>query len=83
MTTIDDRVLDTDTQPISSTLNADPIESFPIESPVSYDDIQDDILTPKNSGKVSTDANASDAILDCDCHVMVLRDELQLHLPYR
>ncbi|KAH9043071.1 HORMA-domain-containing protein [Lactarius pseudohatsudake] len=58
---------DTDTQPLFS-LNTDTIESFPIESPVSYDDIQ---ITPKDSGNVSTDANALDGVLDCDCHVLV------------
>ncbi|KAH9005321.1 HORMA-domain-containing protein [Lactarius hatsudake] len=47
---------DTDTQPPFS-LNTDTIESFPIESP--------------DSGNVSTDANALDGVLDCDCHVLV------------
>jgi hypothetical protein len=73
-------VLDTDTQPTSLSLNADTIESFPIESSVSYDDIQNEILGPKDFGNVSTDANASDGVLDCDCHVVVLRDRL-LYLP--
>ncbi|KAI0306419.1 HORMA domain-containing protein [Multifurca ochricompacta] len=50
-------------------LSADTIESFPVESPVSYDDIQNEVLTPRDSGNTST--NASDAILDCDCHVPV------------
>ena len=63
-------VPDTDTQPT----NADTIDSFPVESPVSYDDVQNEILTPKDFGNVSTDANASDGVLDCDCHVLVLRD---------
>ncbi|KAH9079578.1 HORMA domain-containing protein [Lactarius deliciosus] len=62
---------DTDTQPPFS-LNTDTIESFPIESPVSYDDIQ---ITPKDPGNVSTDANALDGVLDCDCHVLVLRND--------
>jgi hypothetical protein len=69
-TLIRSHVPDTDTQPT----NADTIDSFPIESPVSYDDVQNKILTPKDPGNVSTDANASDGILDCDCHVLVLRD---------
>ncbi|KAH9001111.1 HORMA domain-containing protein [Lactarius akahatsu] len=58
---------DTNTQPPFS-LNTETIESFPIESPVSYDDIQ---ITPKDSGNASTDANALDGVLDCDCHVLV------------
>ena len=68
-------VSDTDTQPTFSSLNADTIESFPIESPVSYDDIQNEIPTSKDPGNVSTDANASDGVLDCDCHVSVLCDD--------
>lgn len=74
-TTNYNHVVDTDTQPTPPSLNADTIESFPIESPVSYDDIQNDILTLKDSGNVSTDANASDGVLDCDCHVLVLCDD--------
>ncbi len=73
-TMIYSHVPDTDTQPTPFSLNADTIESFPIESPVSYDDIQNETLTPKDPGNVSTDANASDGVLDCDCHVLVLRD---------
>ncbi|KAN0140777.1 DNA-binding protein [Lactarius tabidus] len=66
-----EEILNTDTQPTSLSLNADTIESFPIESSVSYDDIQNEILGPKDFGNVSTDANASDGVLDCDCHVVV------------
>ncbi|KAF8274863.1 HORMA domain-containing protein [Lactarius quietus] len=63
---------DTDTQPVPSSLNADTIKSFPTESPVSYDDVQNETPTPKDFGNVSTDANAaSDGVLDCDCHVLV------------
>ena len=74
-TLIHSHASDTDTQPTPSSLNADTIESFPIESPVSYDDVQNEILTPKNIENVSTDANVSDGVLDCDCHVLVLRDD--------
>lgn len=73
-------ILNTDTQPTSLSLNVDIIESFPIESPVSYDDIQNE---PKFFGNVSTDANASDGVLDCDCHVVVLRsDDFSICLTY-
>ncbi|KAI9446297.1 HORMA domain-containing protein [Lactarius indigo] len=63
-----EEILNTDTQPTPFSLNTDTIESFPLESPVSYDDIQ---ITQRDSGNISTDANALDGILDCDCHVLV------------
>ncbi|KAF8503402.1 HORMA domain-containing protein [Russula emetica] len=48
--------------------DTDTIESFPVESPVSYDDIQDETST-LNHG--STDPTVPDSVLDCDCHVSV------------
>ena len=49
--------------------DVDTIESFPVESPVSYDDMQDETSTLKNHG--STDAIVPESVLDCDCHVSV------------
>lgn len=49
--------------------DTDNIESFPVESPVSYDDIQDETSTLKNHG--SKDPTVRDSVLDCDCHVSV------------
>lgn len=49
--------------------DTDNIESFPIESPVSYDDIQDETSTLKNHG--NTDPTVPGSELDCDCHVSV------------
>jgi hypothetical protein len=45
------------------------MELFPVESPVSHDDIQDETPTLKNHG--STDPTVPDSDLDCDCHVSV------------
>ena len=45
------------------------IESFTVESPVSYDDIQDETFTLKHRG--SADPTVSDSGLDCSCHVSV------------
>src|SRR5258708_4882379 len=53
-------------------VNTDTIESFPVESSVSYADIQDETSTLRNHE--STDPTASDAVLDCDCHVSVRCD---------
>jgi hypothetical protein len=49
--------------------DTDNIESFPIESPVSYDDIQDETSTLKNHG--NTDPTVPDSGMDCDCRVLV------------
>lgn len=49
--------------------DTDTIESFPVESPVSYDDIQDETPSLKNHG--GTDPTVPDSGLDCDCHVSV------------
>jgi hypothetical protein len=49
--------------------DADTIESFPVESPVSYDDIRDKTSSLENRG--STDPTVPDSVLDCDCHVSV------------
>lgn len=69
-------VLDIDTQLACSSFNADTIESFPVRSLASHDDIQDEMITPKDCGK--TDTTISDAVLDCDCHVSVLCDSHSL-----
>lgn len=60
------------TQPSCLSVNADTIESFPVESPVSYDDIQDETITPMD--RRSMDPNVSDAVLNCDCRVSVCCD---------
>jgi hypothetical protein len=57
-----------DIQPACPSLSADTIESFPVEPPVLYDDIQDEAIT---SGHKDTDLTLSDPTLDCDCHVSV------------
>ena len=64
------------TQPSCLSVNADTIESFPVESPVSYDDIQDETITPMD--RRSMGPNVSDAVLNCDCRVSVCCDS---HLP--
>jgi len=60
-----------DTQQTCPSLSTDSIESESLtaEPPVSYDDIQDGMITPRN--RSNTDLAASDAVLDCDCHVSV------------
>jgi hypothetical protein len=58
-----------DIQPACPSLSADTIESFPVEPPVLYDDIQDEAITP--SGHKDTVLTLSDPVLDCDCHVSV------------
>ena len=53
-------------------VNAETIESFPVESPVSYDDIQDGTITPRD--RRSMEPTVLDAVLNCDCHVSVRCD---------
>ncbi|KAH9996849.1 HORMA domain-containing protein [Russula vinacea] len=56
-----------DTQLACLSVDADTIESFPVESPVSYDDIQDESTPLRGPG--SPGPSVSDAVLSCDCHV--------------
>jgi hypothetical protein len=60
-----------DTQPTRPSLDPDTIESFPVDSPVSQDDIQSETISPRDAGNMVTDA--LDAVLDCDCRVLVRR----------
>lgn len=60
---------DMDTQQTCHSLNSDDIGSLLAESPVPCDDVQDEVMTPKDLG--NTDLAVSDAVLDCDCHVSV------------
>ncbi|KAI0256862.1 HORMA domain-containing protein, partial [Lactifluus subvellereus] len=53
----------------SAGLDADTIESFPVESPVPYDDIQSETISPRVTGNTVT--NILDGVLDCDCRVSV------------
>ena len=62
-------VPDMDTQHACSSLDADTIESFPVGSPVSYDDIQSETISPRVTGNTVT--NVLDGVLDCDCRVSV------------
>jgi hypothetical protein len=72
LTTIYGHLLDMDTQPICPSLDADTIESFPMESPVSHDDdIRSETISPRDPGNMVT--NTSHAVLDCDCRVLVQR----------
>jgi hypothetical protein len=68
-----------DTQPTCHSLGADTIESFRVESPVTYDDIQSESISPRDPGNVVT--NDLDAVLDCDCRVSVNRFS-HFHLPF-
>ena len=61
-----------DTQLACLSVDADTIESFPVESPVSYDDIQDESTPLRGLG--SPGPSVSDAVLSCDCHVSVRCD---------
>lgn len=61
-----------DIQPSCPSVNADTIESFPVESPVFYEDIQDGTITPRD--RRSMEPTALDAVLNCDCHVLVRCD---------
>jgi hypothetical protein len=72
-----------DTQPTCHSLDADTIESFRVESPVMYDDIQSESISPSDlprdfGNMVTSDL---DAVLDCDCRVSVHRYS-HLHLPF-
>jgi hypothetical protein len=72
LTMIYGHLLEMDTQPTCRSLDADTIESFPMESPVSHDDdIRSETISPRDAGNMR--ANASDAMLDCDCRVSVQR----------
>jgi hypothetical protein len=72
LTMIYGHLLEMDTQPTCPSLDADTIESFPMESPVSHDDdIRSETISPREAGNMRT--NASDAMLDCDCRVSVQR----------
>lgn len=72
LTTIDGHLLEMDTQSKCPSLDADTIESFPMESPVSHDDdIRSETISLRDPGNMVT--NASDAMLDCDCRVSVRR----------
>ena len=72
LTTIYGHLLEMDTQPTCPSLDADTIESFPMESPVSHDDdIRSETISPRDPGNMMT--NASDTVLDCDCRVSVYR----------
>jgi hypothetical protein len=68
-----------DTQPTCHSLDADTIESFRVESPVTYDDIQSESISPKDFGNMVT--SDLDAVLDCDCRVSVHRYS-RFHLPF-
>ncbi|KAI9458263.1 HORMA-domain-containing protein [Russula earlei] len=62
------------TQPSCSNLDTDTIESFPVQSPVSQDDIQVEMIAQKNRG--NTNPTISDPVLDCDCRVLVEDDQI-------
>ena len=57
-------------QPAHRSFGADTIESFPIQSPVSHDDIQNETITTGDRGNTKPTVPDT-AMLDCDCRVTV------------